>query len=104
MENCALYAVGTAGDALCAEGLEVVVEVAEVVVEVAEVVVEVAEVVPKVLGGYFEGGGGCAEATWRLWLAIVAKVVPKVVEFVPKVLGDCAEGGWRLCRRWRRLC
>jgi len=37
VENCALYAVGTVGDALCAE--------------VVEVAVEVVEVVPKVLGG-----------------------------------------------------
>ena len=31
MGNCALYAVGTAGDALCAEVLEVVLKELEVV-------------------------------------------------------------------------
>ncbi len=34
MENCALYAVGTAGDALCAEVLEVVLKELEVVPKV----------------------------------------------------------------------
>ena len=37
VENCALYAVGTAGDTLCTEVVEVVLKVAEVVLK-AEVV------------------------------------------------------------------
>ena len=53
-------AVGTIGDALCPEAVEVVAEVAEVV----EVVAKVVEVVLKVVGGCGEGG-------WRLCRKVV---------------------------------
>ena len=45
VENCAQYAVGTAGDALCAEVVEIVLKVVEVALNVAEVVLKVVEVV-----------------------------------------------------------
>ena len=68
VETCALYAVDTAGDALCAEGG----------------------------GGCAEGGGGCAEGSGGCGGGCAegsgdcAKVVEVVPEVVPKVVGGSA--------------
>ena len=56
VENCALYAVGTAGDALCAEVVEVVRKMVEVVLKVAEV-----------RRGCTEGGWGLCGRWWSLF-------------------------------------
>ncbi len=45
VENCALYAVGTVGDAMCAEVVDMMLKVVEVTLKVVEVMLKVAEVV-----------------------------------------------------------